>query len=139
MGYNKTYDCYRPTDKYWTDKMLEYKKENSERSKTNKAENRMFDKLTPLREFGIRFNRQCIRGTRIFDFRCKERGIAIEVDGGYHQEEWKKSKDLKYDTYNKEYSGIILIRIPNFDEEAANEAIKTILCTNAWQERRYFL
>ena len=34
---------------------------------------------------GVRFRRQYIIGEFIADFACIEKGIVIEIDGGYHQ------------------------------------------------------
>lgn len=42
---------------------------------------------------GYKFNRQHVIGDYIVDFVCLEKGVVIEVDGGYHSELQQKIND----------------------------------------------
>jgi hypothetical protein len=54
--------------------MQEYKKQNINNFYKNTAELWMREKLKKLKqETGISFKKQCLRGTRIFDFRCHKK------------------------------------------------------------------
>jgi len=128
MWYNEQYWTYRPNTKKWTDFMKKNLKEQKIKSKTCEAEIRFMKKLEPLKnKYQIHFRRQKQRWTRIFDFRCKQYWIAVEVDWWYHQTKWKKEKDERYDRYNKEHSWIEIVRVNNFDEEWAERAINQII------------
>ena len=138
MWYNKKYDCYRPTDKERSGKMRKRKKENIIKSRYSKSEN-WFQKnyVKPFfEETWIKINRQSVWWTRIYDFWCCKKWIAIEIDWWYHETEKKKKKDIKYDRYNLEVSWIIVIRVKNFDEEWAKEAIERLKNSLPRKERR---
>lgn len=137
MWYNAKYDTYRPTTKEYSQKMREWQRENVERSKTNKAENWMWGRLNRLyKTHGIKFNRQRMRGTRIFDFWCVTKWIAIEVDWWYHNQAWKIAKDRKYDNYNKEYSGILVLRVEARDKRDMEIAMDRVIKECSRTERR---
>lgn len=86
--------------------------QNRERSRNNAAEQWMAAKLETT---GKRWTPQAQWGYRLFDFWCASHGIAVEVDGPEH--------DAEYDAYRDEYnfrrSGIVVIRVRNFNEADA--------------------
>ena len=45
------------------------------------------------KQLSVKFNRQHIIGDFIVDFVCIEKGLVIEVDGGYHSEYGQIEKD----------------------------------------------
>mgnify|MGYP003437027147 CR=1 FL=1 len=141
MWYNKQYDTYRPTDKERVEKMRWYHKEQKEKSKTSKTESRFYNKHQ--KEFSkrtwIKINRQVKRWTRIFDFWCHEKWIAIEIDGWYHTEERKVDKDRKYDFYNLNKHGILVIRVDNRDDIWAIDALRKVELSESWRSRKHSL
>ncbi len=66
------------------------------------------------RKLGIQFHRQIPVHEYIIDFYCHELKLAIEVDGGSHDNPIQKEKDLIRD-YNLEQLGITIIRISDWD------------------------
>jgi very-short-patch-repair endonuclease len=85
-----------------------------------------------LRTTGKKWTRQAIWGCRLFDFWCAELGIAIEIDGLTHD----KNYDASRDQYNYFRSGILVLRIPNFDEIVMAKVLKEVAAAETWQERK---
>ena len=86
-----------------------------------------------LKKTRIKWKRQAIWGRRIFDFWSHALGIAIEVDGPEH----RKKIDEYRDAYNLHRSGIIIIRVKNFNETDAQIALeKRLTCKEDWESRR---
>lgn len=104
--------------------------QNLEQCKTNRAEDWMAKILK--RETDLKWNRQAQWGYRLFDFWNSKLGVAVEVDGDEHDQ----SYDSYRDKYNFERSGIIVLRVRNFDEVGANQVIKEIKLVESWFERR---
>ncbi len=129
MGYNKTYGCAYPTSPEEHAHMKMRQDQNFERCQTNKAENWMYEKLEAT---DYKWRRQARWGTRIYDFWCSKIGVAVEVDGITHD----KGYDSRHDRYNLERSGIKVIRIRNFNEEDAKNALLEIAEACDWNERR---
>jgi very-short-patch-repair endonuclease len=75
---------------------------------------------------------QAIWGWRLFDFWCKELGVAVEVDGREHDAEYDRQRDAR----NSERSAIIVYRVPNFDERVADDVIAAIRSCEPWLVRR---
>jgi very-short-patch-repair endonuclease len=48
------------------------------------AENRMWYFLRNRRLHGYKFVRECVIGSYIADFVCREKKVVIEIDGGQH-------------------------------------------------------
>ena len=65
----------------------------------------------------FKFNRQHIVGDYIVDFICIEKGLVIEVDGGYHSEYEQMQRD-ECRTEHLEDMGLKVIRFSN--EEVLN-------------------
>ena len=85
-----------------------------------------------LRKTNHRWTRQAQWGCRIFDFWCAELGIAVEIDGDNHDAAY----DAARDKYNYWRSGIIVIRVPNYDEVALNEALDVISRADTLADRK---
>lgn len=81
---------------------------------------------------GRKWTRQAMWGYRLFDFWCHELGIAVEVDGPEHNQEY----DVARDRYNYFRSGILVLRVRNFNEADADKAIKAIESSEAWKTRK---
>lgn len=117
-----------PVRKEHSDHMRERQRQNRARP-TPPAEAWMWEKL---QETGRKWTCQAAWGFRLFDFWCPALGIAVEVDGPEHDRE----KDIERDRRDFEVSGIIVLRVPNFDEQAAAKALRKVSDAETWQERR---
>lgn len=99
------------------------------RAKYSAAENWMWEKLCKT---GERWTRQAMHGYRLFDFWCHRIGVAVEVDGPEHRPD--------YDAYRDKYawcrSAIVVLRVPNYDEARAADAIHVIANSQDWLERK---
>lgn len=65
-------------------------------------------------------------------FWCADLGIAVEADGPFHD----PIKDSKSDEEKLRRNGIVVLRVPNFDELAANAALAFIAASETWRARR---
>lgn len=106
--------------------------QNWELSKRSAAEYWMRDNL---RHSGYTFARQIPWGNRLFDFWNLALGIAVEVDGPEHD----KAYDAYRDEYNFRRSGIVVLRVPNFDSEMSNRVICFIRREITLKERKIVL
>ena len=97
--------------------------------KSSKAESWMLEKL---RKTPFKWTRQARWGYRLFDFWSHELGICVEVDGPEHNKEYDQIRDK----YNYCRSAIVVLRVRNFNEDDASKAIKEILSSETWQERK---
>lgn len=109
--------------------MLMRKTQNVKRALVNPNENWMWKKL---QKTTYKWSRQARYGYRIFDFWCHRLGVAIEVDGPEHNEQW----DVYRDEYNFRHSGIIVLHVHNLDEEQADRVIGLIDRLDTWQRRK---
>lgn len=105
------------------------KEQNLARALTNKNENWMADLLATT---GLKWTRQAQWGYRRFDFWCAHLGVAVEVDGAEHREDY----DAYRDEYNFRRSGIIVLRVRNLSAEDAAAALEAIGKQSPWKERR---
>lgn len=97
----------------------------------NKAENWMSGILERTE---LKWTRQAVWGRRVFDFWNGEKGIAVEVDGPHHEQQ--RHYDLYRDEYNFRRSGIIVLRVANFDEVAASDALQIIFAETIHKDRK---
>lgn len=110
------------------------KEQNLARIPRLKAENWFCSEYlgTLPNERRFKFSRQASWGYRLFDFWFHDRGVAIEVDGPEH--------DAGYDAYRDKYnflrSGIVVIRVRNFNESDAAEAMAHLRQECSWDDRR---
>lgn len=85
-----------------------------------------------IRKIRGRWDRQAVWGCRIFDFFSIKRGIAVEIDGPEHN----KAYDSARDAYNYFRSGILVLRVRNFNESDLQAAIDEINKGETRKERR---
>lgn len=123
-----------PTKKEEHAYMRERKLQNRARLPWLKAEKWFLEThLAKLsRDPALKFTRQAEWGYRIFDFWFHDRGVVIEVDGPEHN----RGYDAYRDTYNFLRSGIVVLRVRNFDEVGASAAIANLLQECSWTDRR---
>lgn len=117
------------TDKESSDYMAGRCRQNKVRCLSSKAETWA---LAMLSRTGRKWTRQAMWGFRIFDFWNAEIGCAIEIDGPEHNAEIDRYRD----EYNFRRSGIVVLRVKNFDVADMNAAIRNIHDLGGWQERR---
>lgn len=117
------------TSKEESDYMARRQKENVAASKNSKAEAWMAEKL---KETGLKWTRQARWGYRLFDFWNAHLGIAVEVDGPEHEKDYDEVRD----TYAYLRSGIVVLRVRNFDEFDASLALDSIASSRTWKQRR---
>lgn len=60
----------------------------------------------------IKLDRQCLLGFFIVDFYCPEKGLIIEIDGGYHNQRAIRERDNRKDRFFKS-RGAHIIRFTN--------------------------
>ncbi len=85
-----------------------------------------------IRKTGGKWERQAIWSCRIFDFFSIKRGIAVEIDGDTHNPTY----DAIRDEYNFFRSGIVVLRVRNFNEADLDAAIAEIERGETRKERR---
>jgi very-short-patch-repair endonuclease len=75
---------------------------------------------------------QSTRGYRIYDFWSDKIGCAVEVDGPEHN----KAVDEYRDEYNFRRSGIVVLRVRNYNEADLEKALSHIADLTDWKVRR---
>ncbi len=63
------------------------------RREPTEPEKRLWRHLSNSKLSGMKFRRQTVIGTYIFDFSCSSNGLVIEIDGDTHDEEADKLRD----------------------------------------------
>lgn len=106
--------------------------ENLEFAKQSRAENWAASKLMRL---GMGCERQKIWGCRLFDFYFPVKGIAVEIDGPEHDADY----DAIRDAYNLARSGILVLRVKNFDDTALSEVVGQIKASPNFKKRKELL
>lgn len=124
-----------PVKKKDSDLLANWQVENLKKAKANRWENEVADWLKELTP-GMKWTRQARWGWRFFDFWNAAKGVAIEVDGGYHSDAYQKQKDEFRDGKNHIRSGILVFRVPNGDLLALKVAAVKIRKLESWEERR---
>ena len=76
------------------------------------AESVLWDALRKGRLSGHKFLRQHIIGDFIVDFLCRDDGLILEVDGGYHSEPQQMVSDAQRDEW-LEQQGYTVMRFSN--------------------------
>ncbi len=104
-----------------------YAREN--RKNATLAEQMLWEQLRD-NALGIKFLRQHIIGDYIVDFVTREKGLVIEVDGGYHSEPRQQENDILREQ-ELEQKGYHVLRFTNeevlFEIENVMEQIKNSL------------
>lgn len=119
-----------PTTKAESDYLRARRKQNLMQSASSKAESWAFEILRD--GTGLKWTRQSQWGYRIFDFWNAQKGIAVELDGPEH----RKDYDAARDKYNYERSGILVLRVKNFDTFGMTQVLNQICAASSWAERR---
>ena len=91
------------------------------------AERRLWEAIRRNAIDGFHFRRQQIIEGYVVDFYCASAKLAIELDGGVHQEQWKYDQSRDKTIIR---AGVRVLRIPNeamFDVDAAVEYIRQAL------------
>ena len=82
------------------------------RSEMTPAEGRLWECLRQKRTAGLRFRRQHAVGRVVLDFYCPAQKLAIEVDGGVHDEPVQAERDAERTKFLVSM-GIQVLRIRN--------------------------
>lgn len=88
-----------------------------------------------LKTTGLKWRRQAQSGFRLFDFWNHRLGLAIEVDGPEHD----SAQDAVHDATVYQQRGIVVLRVRNFHEGDARDALQAIIFADSWNERRRLL
>lgn len=84
------------------------------RKSTTQAEKVLWQQLRNRKVIGLKFRRQHPVDIFILDFYCHERKLAVEVDGGIHnnedQREWDENRTFELNEF-----GIKILRFTNDD------------------------
>ena len=96
------------------------------RCKQTDAENLLWHLLRGRRLCGFKFRRQHPLAGYILDFYCREAALAIELDGGGHNEDSQNAYDEER-TRTFEGAGILVVRFWNHDVlNATEDVLKTL-------------
>ena len=85
-----------------------------------------------LHTTGLKWTQQARWGYRIYDFWCASLGLAVEIDGFTHNPAWDQLRDQQ----DYQRSGIIVLRVRNFNEEDARATLIAIATALTWNDRR---
>jgi very-short-patch-repair endonuclease len=95
------------------DPMLKQRRRELRRNQTD-AEKLLWSEIRNKQFYGMKFFRQYSMGPYIMDFYCPALKLAVELDGGQHNQPDNK----QYDTFRTEYlkaHGIDMIRFCNHE------------------------
>ena len=95
--------------KLYNREQLKDRRRNLRRSQTD-AESKLWHCLRSRRFLGLRFVRQFSVGSYILDFYCATLKLAIELDGGQHND----PNQQEYDRVRTEYLNALGIRVMRF-------------------------
>lgn len=84
-----------------------------------------------LAETGHEWTPQQIAGHRIYDFWCRELGVAVEVDGPDHDPDWDHWRDCD----DWRYRRVLVLHVRNHDGADAARALREIAVTGRWTDR----
>jgi very-short-patch-repair endonuclease len=76
------------------------------------SEQRLWQALRAKRLGGVKFRRQHVLGPYVVDFFCSSCRLAIEIDGGVHQEDERQMHDVRRDAW-MHGKGVRILRIPD--------------------------
>lgn len=100
-----------PYPKYRVDNTIQYKNAQQNRRENTEAESRLWELLRDSK-LGVKFRRQHPVENFITDFICLQKGLIVEVDGGYHDNEDQQEYD-KQRTVSLERKGFTVLRFTN--------------------------
>jgi len=106
------------------DPILKYRRRELRRNQTD-AERAFWAKVRNKQFFGMKFFRQYSFGSYILDFYCPEKKLAVELDGGQHNQ----PEDREYDAVRTNYlnaHGVEVVRFWN--NEVLGEMDAVLAC-----------
>ncbi len=106
-----------PYPKYGIENKVQFDNARLNRKESTEAEAKLWEQLRDSK-VGCKFRRQHPAENYIVDFACLQKGLIVEVDGGYHNNEEQR----KYDedrTKHLEQKGFTILRFTN-EEVLAN-------------------
>jgi len=110
----------------YNDSQHKSQRKNLRRNETD-AERKIWSRLRNKQVDGLKFYRQYSIGSYVLDFFCPMRRLAIEIDGGQHNEDGERVHDAKRTDYLAQ-QGIQVIRFWNNDVMMnIDGALETIL------------
>ena len=109
----------RPLESRKTPLILTSRARRLRRDSTH-AERALWRVLRHRQLAGYKFRRQTPIGGQIFDFVCMEERLVVEVDGGQHQEHWRKDRKR---TALLEYKGFRVLRFRNNEALTGLESV----------------
>jgi NAD-dependent DNA ligase/very-short-patch-repair endonuclease len=115
--YNKTFTAYSGS---WN-KIKDLAKDNGQNQTV--AENLLWQNIRSSK-LGIKFRRQHVVDGFILDFFSAEKGLALEVDGGYHNQSEQAEYDKMRQSLVEDY-GITFLRFTNKEVESDLQAVLT--------------
>ncbi|MEW5930528.1 MAG: endonuclease domain-containing protein [Gemmatimonadota bacterium] len=92
------------------------------RSGMTRAESLLWERLRQRRLSGLRFRRQHAVGRVVLDFYCPEHKLAVEVDGGIHDEPVQAEKDAERTRFLAGL-GIYVLRVRNEEVESEMDSL----------------
>jgi len=106
------------------------------RTRSTPAERAAWEILRAHRLFGLKFKRQFPYRGFILDFFCRKLSLAIEVDGGIHQDPDQNARDLERQEI-LEACGIRVVRVENemVSRRRLEEMIRPFLPLSSNEER----
>lgn len=82
------------------------------RRSMTRSEQRLWLALRGKQVAGVKFRRQHVLGPYVVDFFCSASRLAIEIDGGVHQDEEQQVHDARRDGWMRG-QGVRVLRIPD--------------------------
>ena len=95
-----------------------------QRRAPTEAEQRLWARLRRKAIGGFRFRRQHPIGTYITDFYCNEANLAIELDGGIHDDPEQRQRDRIRDAALSDHG----VRMLRFSNEEISQDIDAVIC-----------
>jgi len=83
----------------------------------------MWSKLSRRQMIGLKFRRQAVIKGFIADFYCPQIRLVVEVDGGYHQEEYQANLDQNRDAIIESMK----IKVVRFTNEQVSGCLNSVL------------
>ena len=92
------------------------------RSEATDAERTLWRRLRGRQLGGLKFRRQHVVGHCILDFYCPERRLAVELDGGQHNEAEGRRRDRARTAF-LESRGLAVLRYSNIEALRETDAV----------------
>jgi very-short-patch-repair endonuclease len=100
-----------PYPKYGVGSTIQYGYAKNNRKENTEAEGKLWEQLRNSK-LGVKFRRQHPVENFVADFACLQKGLIVEVDGGYHDNQEQQELD-KHRTEVLEQKGFTILRFTN--------------------------